>query len=342
MKSELFGHSPAGEPVYLFTLRNQRGMSARITNYGGIVTHLFVPDQQGRTADVVLGFDTLEPYLQGHPYFGAIVGRIAGRLSGGRFPIDGTIYAVSQNENDNHLHGGFCALDKKIWDPSPIDTPEGESLRLTCHSPDGEEGYPGNVRISVTYTLSPDNALIIDYTGSTDQATPLSLTHHGYFNLRGESSGNINGHQIQILADKYTSVNADFSHTGEICDVVAGANDFRRPATVGSRLDSLFGRHGDTYLLNPPDNQPTLAARVHELESGRTMEVLTTERCLQFYTGVNLDGSVIGKSGQPYRACAGFCIECQGHSDAPNHPHLAPIILYPCSEYQQRTVYRFS
>ena len=342
MKRVKFGYGPRGEPIYLFTMENGNGLVAHITNYGGIITQLYVPDNRGRLADVVLGFNSLQPYLDGHPYFGAIVGRIAGRLTGGSFFIGNKNYLVSLNDAPNHLHGGWVGFDKRTWAAQVIRRVEGEALRLTYRSPAGEEGYPGTVDVAVTYFLAPDNAVHIHYTATTDDTTPLSLTNHSYFNLRGESNGDIGSHVIQIFSDEYTPVDEHLSHTGKRCSVKGRPNDFRIPTLLRSRLERLFGGHGDNYMLAKIAARPSLAARVSDPQSGRVMEVFTTERCVQFYTGVNLDGSYTGKSGRIYGRFSGLCLECQGFPDAPNHPGFDSIMIRPGETYDQETVYRFS
>jgi aldose 1-epimerase len=342
VKKTDFGHGPNGEPVYLFTLESGNGISAQITNYGGIITHLYVPDKGGKLADVVLGFDSLQPYLDGHPFFGAIVGRTAGRISGGSFSIGGKDYFLPINQAPNHLHGGRVGFDKRVWAAQIVRRANGEGLHLKYRSPAGEEGYPGTVDVNVTYSLTQDGALHIEYAATTDAATPLNLTNHSYFNLRGESSGDISSHLLQVFSDEYTPVDENFSYTGERRSVAGQPNDFRSPLKIGSRLRSLFAGHGDNYMLGKSAFGLVPAARVSDPESGRTMEVFTTERCLQFYTGLNLDGSSIGKSLRPYEKFSGFCLECQGFPDAPNRPAFDSITLHPGHTYRQKTAYRFS
>lgn len=335
-----FGSGPRGEDLRLYTLANERGLEVSVTTYGGIVTALRAPDRHGRVDDVVLGFDSIEPYLSRHPYFGAIIGRIAGRLTPPHFSLEGTWHPLAANQFPHHLHGGQSGFDRRIWDARCASGPNGEELILTYLSPDGEEGYPGNVRVEVSYAVGGDNALVIRYQARTDRATPLSLTNHSYFNLGGESAGSVASHQIQILADEFTPVGPDFAHTGSRRPVTGLPNDFRRPATLGSRLEGLFGRHGDNYLLRA-GTRPRTVARVFEPVSGRVLDVSTTESCLQFYTGVSLDGTAIGKSGRPYGPFAGLCLECQGYPAAPHFLEFESITLFPSETYWQETRYRF-
>jgi aldose 1-epimerase len=336
-----FGSGLDGAPAYLYTLTGPKGLVVRVTNFGGIVTHLFAPDRHGRLSDVALGFDSLGPYIAGHPYMGAIVGRVAGRLTPGSFTIDGKNYPLPLNQGPHHLHGGHVGLDRRTWSPAVVRRQGREALQLSYRSPDGEEGYPGNVDISVTYCISELNALEIEYEAVTDKATPLSLTDHSYFNLGGESSGDIGAHRLQILADEYAPVAADLSHTGQRRPVDGTPSDFRTPAEIGPRIGALNHGHGDLYLLKPGRETPVAAARVFHPASGRTLEVRTTAPCIQFYTGSGLDGSLVGKAGRPYNKNAGFCLECHGYPAAPNFPGFESIIVPPGQPYRQKTAYQF-
>jgi aldose 1-epimerase len=341
MNIQAFGKSKSGDPISLCSLASETGMVARITNYGAIVTELHVPDSDGHTADVVLGFDSIDPYLAGHPFFGAIVGRTAGRISGGRLEIDGRHYSLERNEPPNHLHGGAMGWDKRIWTMDPIEGMNGEAVRLGYLSPDGEAGYPGNVQASVVYSLNAANEFRIDYEATTDAPTPVNLTNHSYFNLSGEGSGDIRSHELQILSDTFYPVDDHLTLDGRRLSVDGQANDFRKPVRLGDRLDDLFERHGDVYEIKRRAAEPTLVARVNDPASGRRMEVLTTESCLQFYTSKHLDGTLIGKSGRPYPAFSGLCLECHQFADAVNHEDFDSMILRPGETYRQTTVYRF-
>lgn len=342
-----FGFFPSGEPVEAYTLTNPAGASVCVLTYGGIVTSLRVPDRSGQFADVVLGFDHLASYLAGHPYFGAIAGRIAGRVTGGRLVVEGRTYPLALNNGTNHIHGGLVGLDKRIWRAQPVTRPDGaDSLRLTYRSPDGEEGYPGTLEIAVIYTLTANNELIIESEATADRVTPLSLAHHSYFNLAGEGSGPVTDHEIQILAAASVPTDDAMTLSGRRAPVAGQPNDFNRPRRLGDALPQLFQRHGDLYLLRgpsaPPPAAPTLVARITEPRSGRVLEVSTDDSCLQFYTGVSLDGTLTGKSGRAYGPHAGLCLECQGYPDGASRPEFGDILVRPGQVQRRRTIYAFS
>lgn len=339
MKTEDFGTLPDARKASRFTLANRRGFEVSITNYGGIVTAIRMPDPAGPSVDVALGFDSLAAYVKGHPYFGAITGRVAGRITGGNFTLEGRSYSLAINNPPNHLHGGIVGLDKRLWS-AEADSVAGK-LRLTYLSLDGEEGYPGNVGLRVEYAVTDNNELCIDYAATTDRPTLLNLTNHTYFNLAGEGNGDIRGHRLEILADHYTPTDEQLTLTGRASPVDGRANDFREPARIGDRLDGLLLQHGDCYVLRNKERRLQLAARLVEPDSGRVLEVLTTEPCLQFYTGRFLDGSLIGKSGRPYGSHAGLCLECQKFTEALGRPEFDTIELRPGETYRQTTVYRF-
>jgi aldose 1-epimerase len=339
MKPAIFGTMPGGESANLFTLTGRNGLEVDLSNYGGIVTAIRVPDRDGRVTDVALGFGSLDPYLRGHPYFGAITGRVAGRLTHGRFDLDGRSYQLAINNPPNHLHGGNVGLDKRLWSAEP--NFGAERIKLTYLSPDGEEGYPGNVQLAVEYAVTDQNELCIDYTATTDRPTLLGLTNHTYFNLAGEGSGDICDHELQVFADRYTPTDEEMTLLGESRPVESQANDFREPARIGDRLGRLLKNHGDNYVLNRSGRGLSLAARLREPVSGRVLEVLTTEPCLQFYTGKFLDGSLVGKSGRAYGSHAGLCLECQKFPAAAGRPEFATTELRPGETYRQTTVYRF-
>lgn len=341
-----FGKTSDGTPVDLFTLTNAKGMVVRITNYGGIITEIHVPDREGRLADVALGFDKLEGYLGNHPYFGAIVGRYANRIAKGRFSLDGESYRLATNDGQNHLHGGVKGFDKKVWKAKPAFNPDQASLELSLESPDGEEGYPGNLSVVVLYTLNNDNELRIDYTATTDKPTPVNLTSHSYFNLAGEGSGDVLGHEVVLEADSYTPVDTTLIPTGEILPVSGTVFDFTRPQTIGSRIAQVPGAppggYDHNFVLRNGGTTMRTAARVVEPDSGRVLEVSTIEPGLQFYTGNFLDGTIVGKSGKAYEKHAGFCLETQHFPDSPNHPNFPSTILRPGETYRTTTIYRFS
>lgn len=335
-----FGSLPTGEPVGLHMLTNANGMSVSLLTFGGIVTALRAPDRHGVQSDVVLGFDTLAPYLAPHPYFGAITGRVAGRITDAAFTLDGVAYPLARNDPPNHLHGGVRGFDKHLWSARPFTRGDGdESLRLSRVSPDGEEGYPGNVSVAVTYTLTSGNALVIETEASADRATPFSLTHHSYFNLAGEGSGSVENHALQIHADAYAPADATMTLSGRR-EPVTRANDFRKPRRVGDAIPGLHQKHGDLYFVSGSGLHEV--AILGEPSSGRRLTVSTTEACIQFYTGKSLDGTLVGKSGRAYGPYSGLCLECEGYPDGANTPALGDIILRPGNTLRQTTIYAFS
>ncbi|MBS0663694.1 MAG: galactose mutarotase [Verrucomicrobia bacterium] len=341
MKSRPFGTMPSGEPVSAWTLANKAGASVEILTLGGIVRTLSVPDRHGRLADVVLGFDTLAAYVARHPYFGAIIGRIAGRVTNGSLLVEGRTYPLARNNGPNHLHGGLVGLDRRVWQAEPVARPDGAaSLRLTYHSPDGEEGYPGHVDLAVTYTWTADHVLVIESEATSDRPTPISLAHHGYFNLAGEGTGSVADHDVQILADTVIPTDEHFTLLGRRLPVAGQPGDFRRSRRLGDALPHLYQAHGDTYELGAPAGR--IVARVAEPRSGRQMTVTTDEGWLQFYTGVALDGTLVGKSGRVYGAHAGLCVECQGYPDATNRPGFGDILVRPGTPQRRRTAYAFT
>lgn len=334
------GYLSTGEPVERHTLANAAGASVEVLTLGGIVTALRVPDRDGVLADVVLGFDHLAGYLGAHPYFGVIAGRVAGRITGARFPLDGVSHALVCNNPPNHLHGGARGFDKQLWLAQPAVRADGAaSLRLSRLSPDGEEGYPGSVDVAVTYTLTAANALVIETAASTDRPTPFSLTHHSYFNLAGEGTVSVADHLLQIQADTYAPADQAMTLVGRR-EPVTAANDFRQPRRVGNAIPALHQHHGDLYFL--PGAGLREVAQLTDPGSGRVLTVSTTETCLQFYTGVALDGSLTGKSGRAYGPHAGLCLECEGYPDGANTPALGDIILRPGRALHHTTIYAFS
>jgi aldose 1-epimerase len=342
-----FGIGPDGANIDLYTLSNAAGMRAQITNYGGIVTSLLVPDREGRLGDVVLGFDRIDGYLKRHPYFGAICGRYANRLAGGRFTLNGVEYTLARNDGDHHLHGGIRGFDKMVWQGAEFASVGGAALRLAYSSPAGDEGYPGNLDVVVTYTMTDGNELRIEYLATTDADTVLNLSHHGYFNLADGGASEVLGHEIMIDAARFLAVDAALIPTGEVRDVRGTPMDFTRATPIGARIDGddeqlVNGRGYDhTWAVNGEPGQLRLAARVHEPITGRVMEVLTTEPGVQFYTGNFLDGTITGKGGAVYRKRHGLCLECQHFPDSPNKPQFPTTVLKPGQRYTQTTVYRF-
>ncbi|HWW02704.1 MAG TPA: aldose epimerase family protein [Candidatus Acidoferrum sp.] len=335
-----FGQLPDGKAVDLYTLTNANGLVAKITNYGTIITELHVPDRQGRTADVVLGFDNLGPYLKGHPYFGCTVGRVANRTAGGKFSLDGKTYHLAVNNGPNHLHGGIKGFDKMAWKAEPQ---AGAAVKFTHTSADGEEGYPGKLDVTVVMALTDANELRLEYMAVTDKPTPINLTNHSYFNLFGE--GDILGHELMLEADYYTPSNASLIPTGEIKAVKGTPLDFATPMTIGSRILEVANEeagYDHNYVVNGGGKSLALAGRVYEPRSGRVMEVHTTQPGVQLYTANYLDGSLTGKRGVVYRRQNAFCLETQHFPDSVNKPNFPSTILRPGEIYQQATVYKFT
>lgn len=338
---------PNGESVQLFTLRNKNGIEVSITNYGGIIVSLKTFDGKGLLADVALGFETLERYLQPHPYFGAIIGRYGNRIGKARFTLDGVTYTLAKNNGENSLHGGNEGLDKKLWKARPEPGEGVQALALEYTSPDGEEGYPGTLRTEVRYTLSDDDSLRIDYRATTDKKTVVNLTNHTYFNLAGQGNGDILNHEIEIRASRFTPVDAGLIPTGELRSVEGTPFDFRKPHRIGERIDAqdeqirLGGGYDHNFVLDREGAGLSLAARVVEPSSGRGLEVWTTEPGMQFYTGNFLDGTITGKGGKVYPRRSGFCLETQHFPDSPNQPGFPSTVLEPGQEYRSATVWKF-
>lgn len=341
-----FGRAPDGQAVELYTLRNAGGAEARISTYGGIVVSLKVPDRNGRLGDVVLGYDRLEDYLKDSPYFGALIGRYGNRIANARFTLDGRTYPLAANNGPNSLHGGRKGFDKVVWTPTVLSTPRGPGLKLTYLSRDMEEGFPGNLAVTVVYTLRDDNALRVEYTATTDKDTVVNLTQHSYFNLAG--GGAILNHEVMIPADRFTPVDSTLIPTGELRPVGGTPFDFRSPTAIGARIGQeneqlKFGKGYDhNFVLNKPAGQFGLMARVFEPGSGRVLEVSSTEPGLQFYSGNFLDGSNVGKGGQVYHFREGFCMEPQHFPDSPNQPAFPSVVLKPGQTYHNLIEFKFS
>ena len=346
--SEPFGTLPSGEAVTLFTLTNANGMVARVIDYGGIILSLTAPDSEGRFDDVTLGYETLSDYLDATPYFGALIGRYGNRIADGRFELDGQVFELAKNNGPNHLHGGVKGFDKVLWDAEPFERADEVGLVFRRTSPDMEEGYPGDLSATVTYTLTDENELIFDYEATTDEATPVNLTQHAYFNLAGDGKGDILDHVLTINADHFTPVDSTLIPTGEIRPVAGTPLDFREPTPIGARVDEddeqlRYGLGYDhNFVLNrSEDDSLVLAARLFEPTTGRVMEVYTTEPGIQFYSGNFLDGSLTGKNGVVYEHRYGLALETQHFPDSPNKPDFPSTILRPGETYRSTTVYRF-
>ncbi len=344
-----FGKTPDGQPVDLYVLTNKNGVEAAITNYGGAVVSLKVPDRNGKFGDVVLGYDSLDGYVNDKSYFGAIVGRYGNRIGHAQFSIDGKTYTLAKNNGENSLHGGIKGFNKAVWAAKELPAKNGQSLELTYLSKDGEEGFPGNLHVRVVYTLTDSNELKIEYSATTDKKTVVNLTNHTYFNLAGPGSGDILGHQLVIEADKFTPVDASLIPTGELRDVQGTPLDFRKATAIGARIDQddeqLKLGHGydHNFVLRRAAGAPiSLAARVVERNTGRVLEVWTTEPGVQFYTGNFLDGTARGKGGLTYARRSAFCLETQHFPDSPNQPKFPSVVLNPGEKYSTTTTYKFT
>ena len=337
-----FGETEDGRPVYLYVLTNSQGMVAKVMTYGAALAELHVSDRKGRVGDIVLGFDDFAGYLAGHPYFGAIIGRVANRISRGKFKLDGVEYVLATNDGLNHLHGGLKGFDKVLWQAEPTRTSNGLGVKFSYLSHDGEEGYPGNLSVTVTYILTEDNELRMEYVASGDKATPVNLTSHSYFNLAGADNGDILQHQLSLAADHFTALNDELIPTGEIRPVNDTPLDFRSLRSIGARIEELPHGYDHNFVLNRSGEGLTSAAYVYEPGAGRCMEILTTEPGVQFYSGNFLDGSIKGKKGVAYRKHQGFCLETQHFPDSVNHPNFPTTILRPGETYNQITIHRFS
>jgi aldose 1-epimerase len=344
-----FGKTPDGQPVDLYVLTSKGGAEASITNYGGAVVSLKMPDRSGKMADVVLGYDTADGYVNDKSFFGALVGRYGNRIGHAQFALDGKTYTLAKNNGENSLHGGIKGFNKAVWTAKIIPAKDGQSLELSYLSKDGEEGFPGNLKVSVIYTLTDSNALRIAYSATTDKKTVVNLTNHSYFNLAGQGSGDILGHLLMIQADKFTPVDAGLIPTGEFRDVAGTPFDFRKELAIGARIDQdeeqlkLGGGYDHNFVLRR-SNDPgeSLAARVLEPASGRVLEVWTTEPGVQFYTGNFLDGKTIGKGGVTYPRRSAFCLETQHYPDSPNQPKFPSVVVNSGEHYHTITTYKFS
>jgi aldose 1-epimerase len=344
-----FGKTPDGQPVDLYVLTNKGGAEASITNYGGAVVSLKVPDRNGKLADVVLGYDTAEGYVNDKSHFGGIIGRYGNRIAHAQFDLDGKTYTLAKNNGENSIHGGIKGFDKALWKAKILSAKGAESLELSYLSKDGEEGFPGNLKVTVVYTWSDANALQIEYSAATDKRTVVNLTNHSYFNLAGQGSGDILGHLLTIQADRFTPVDAALMPTGELRHVAGTPFDFRKPTAIGARIDQedeqlkFGGGYDHNFVIRrSADAGESLAARVVEPISGRVLEVWTTEPGVQFYTGNFLGGKVTGKGGATYPKRSAFCLETQHYPDSPNKPAFPSVVLEPGALYHTITMYKFS
>jgi aldose 1-epimerase len=348
IKKEAFGKSPDGEPVDLYILKNKHGMEVSAMTYGGAVVSIRVPDRKGHFDDVALGFDKADDYTAKVPYFGAIIGRYGNRIANGKFTLDGKEYTLPKNDGPNSLHGGTKGFDKVLWAAEPFEKPGEVGVIFKHTSPNGDQGYPGDLKVTVTYTLNDNNELIFKYHATTDKPTPVNLTNHTYFNLAGDGKGDILGHELMLNADYFTPVDKTLIPTGKIESVKGTPFDFTKLMAIGARIndkdEQLILGHGydHNFVINRKDKGLTLAARVYEPTSGRVMEVYTTEPGIQFYSGNFLDGTLTGKEGRVYKHRYGFCLETQHYPDSPNHPNFPSTILKPGQTYESETMYKFS
>ncbi|MGH9546416.1 MAG: aldose epimerase family protein [Terriglobales bacterium] len=348
VRKESFGKTRDGRPVALYILTNSQNLEVRAINYGGIIVSLRVPDKSGKLDDIVLGYDKVDGYLQNPTYFGAIVGRYANRIANATFTLDGVKYTLAKNDGPNSLHGGVDGFNKRLWEAKEFKNDKGVGVAFSYLSKDGEEGYPGNLKVKVSYTLTDENQLIVDYEATTDKATPLNLSQHSYFNLAGEGNGDILGHHLMLNADRFTPVDKTLIPTGELRPVQGTPMDFTKSTAIGARINQDYEQlvlgHGYDHnlVINRKDNRLVLAARVHEPTSGRVLEVFTTQPGVQFYSGNFLDGTITGKHGHVYKQRYGFCLETQHFPDSPNHPDFPSTILRPGQTFHSETVFKFS
>lgn len=349
VSKQSFGKTADGQNIDLYMLRNTRGVEATITNYGGILVSLKVPDRNGKFDDVVLGFNDLDNYLtKNDPYLGAIIGRYGNRIAKGRFTLNGTEYKLAVNNGENHLHGGIKGFDKVVWTGHEMKTKAGPAVVLTYLSKDGEEGYPGNLNVRVVYTLTNNNEIKIDYSATTDKDTVTNLTHHSYFNLAGEGNGDILNHLVTINANRFVPTDAGSIPTGELKNVAGTPFDFLKATAIGARINDddeqlkLGNGYDHTWVINGRAGMMRLAATAYEAGSGRVMQVWTTEPGMQFYTGNFLNGTLTGKSGKVYARRNGFCFETQHYPDSPNQPSFPTTTLKKGQTYKSTTIYRFS
>lgn len=343
-----YGTTKDGIPVDLYTLTNANGLVAKITNYGGTVTELWVPDRNGKLGDIVLGFDNLADYEEKSPYFGCLVGRYGNRIAKGKFTLDGKEYTLATNDGENHLHGGLKGFDKVVWDAEPFETKNAVGLKLHYLSKDLEEGYPGNLDVTVKYILTNKNQLKITYEATTDKPTVCNLTNHNYYNLAGQGVGNNYENQLMINADYFTPVDKGLIPTGELRPVKGTPMDFTQMKAIGKDIDAdttqlkYGGGYDHNWVLNKKDKQMSLAAKAYEPKSGRIMEIYTTEPAIQFYSGNFLDGTLVGKEGNVYKHRYAYCLETQHYPDSPNQSAFPTTTLLPGQTYKTKTVHNFT
>ena len=339
----LYGKTPDGHDVHLYTMTNSNGMRVKLTDYGAIAVSVEVPDKEGNLADVTLGYDTLEGWLGNTSYFGATVGRYANRIAKGQFELGGKTYTLAKNNDENHLHGGIKGFDKCLWDAEMVETDDGAGVRFIRISPDGEEGYPGNLQVTALYSLSGTNEFKVEFTATTDAPTIVNLAHHTYWNLRGPAAGDVLGHELMLNADKYTPVDAGLIPTGELKAVEGTPMDFTQAKPIGKEIGEVPGGYDHNFVLNDyAPGKVRLAARVTEPTTGRVMEIRTDQPGIQFYSGNFLDGTITGKGGVTYEKHFGFCLETQHYPDSPNKPDFPSVVLKPGETYRHVMIHTFS
>jgi aldose 1-epimerase len=336
-----YGKMPDGTAVSLYTLTNDKGMRVKLTNYGAITVSVEVPDKAGKVTDVTLGYDTIEGWLKSTSYFGATVGRYANRIAKGKFTLDGQNYTLATNNGENALHGGIKGFDKVVWNAEVVKAADSADVKFTYTSKDGEEGYPGNLKVTVVYSLNNANEFKAEFSATTDKPTVVNLAHHTYWNLGGPAAGDILGHLMMLSADKYTPVDAGLIPTGELKAVAGTPMDFTKPTAIGERIAQVEGGYDHNYVLRAGD-PIHLAAKVVDPKSGRVMEILTDQPGVQFYSGNFLDGTVTGKGGVVYKKHYGFCLETQHFPDSPNKPDFPAVVLKPGETYKHIMIHKFS
>jgi len=338
-----FGRTPDGQEVHMYTLASSKGLRARITNFGATLVSMEAPDRHGNLRDITLGFDSLDPYIKANAYIGATVGRYANRIANARFVLDGVEYKLTANEGPNQLHGGNAGFDKKLWSTQEAVAAENEAwVKMTYLSQDGEEGYPGNLRCTVSYTLTNDDELRISYEAQTDRKTVVNLTNHSYWNLGGPDSANILRHELMVNAGKFTAIDKNLIPTGMIASVLDMPLDFTRSRPIGERMHHLGRGYDHNYVLRGDARAMKFCAKVREPDSGRVMEIYSTEPGIQLYTSNYLDGLLIGKGGKPLNKYAGLCLETQHFPDSPNKPSFPSTVLSPGEKFASTTVHKFS
>ena len=342
MEKTAYGKLPDGRPVDLYALTNANGLRVKLTNYGAITVSIETPDRSGHLADITLGYDTLDGWLGNTSYFGATVGRYANRIAKGKFTLDGQTYTLATNNGENHLHGGVKGFDKVLWEAEPVKTADAVGVKFTYLSKDGEEGYPGNLKVTAVYTLNNANEYKAEFSATTDKPTVVNLAHHTYWNLLGNAAGDVLGHELMLAADKFTPVDPGLIPTGELKPVAGTPMDFSKPTPIGAHIAQVDGGYDHNWVLRNQDGKVALAAMLYEPKNGRVLEILTDQPGIQFYAGNFLDGSVKGKGGVAYQKHYGLCLETQHYPDSPNHPEFPSVVLRPGQTYHHVMIHKFT